>query len=57
MATLNLSHYFSSIVADNKAENVGANAGRLVNMVMRMCGSSFLIVSVLSTGYKILIWD
>lgn len=55
MATLNLSHYFSSIVADNKAENVGANAGRLVNMVMRMCGSSFLIVSVLSTGYKILI--
>lgn len=55
MATLNRSHYFSSVVADNKAENVGANAGRLVNVVMGMCGSSFLIVSVLSVGYKILI--
>lgn len=43
------------MMTGSKAENVGADAGVFVGMVMGTCGSAFLIVSIFSVGHKIVI--
>lgn len=43
------------INAESKAGNVGADACLFLDAVMRLCGSSFLIVSIFSVGHQIVI--
>ena len=49
MALFNLSHYYSSMEEDSKAENVGANAGM---WCWECVGVIFLIVSVFSVQFS-----